>query len=114
MQKRSLWLSSGVLLVLLAMVPAIVSQAQDAPKTVITLAVQSFQRDLLKEPIERFEAENPDIDVVLKDAGFDFFDANSEDGITSALDGTQERVTNADIVSVNAQNIMPELTRAGY
>jgi ABC-type glycerol-3-phosphate transport system substrate-binding protein len=114
MRHRSSWLSLGVLLMLLAMIPVIVTQAQETPKTVITLAVQSFQRDMLREPIERFEAENPDIDVELKDAGFDFYNLTTQDGITEALDGTQERVTAADVVSVSAGNITPELTRAGY
>jgi ABC-type glycerol-3-phosphate transport system substrate-binding protein len=112
---RKLLAASFVPFFLFGILPAYVLQAQDVNKTTITLAVQGFQRDILTPVVEAFEAANPDIDVVLVElAPNQGGNVNDNDALATYLDGVQERITQADVIPVSTQNLLPEATRAGY
>lgn len=111
MCRRHLHLLLPLALLVFSIVPAL--QAQE--EVTISLAVQGFLSDLLRDPIAQFEAENPGIKVHLTstpDSGF--AEITSVDTLSSYLDSAEELASAADVLIVDSSTLSLASTRSGF
>lgn len=109
MFSRKLMLAA--LLTLISTVMA-VAPATGQGDIVLTMAVSPFVENLIDDAIlERFEAANPGVDVVLRTTSVPGYSPNN---VEEYLDNTEEFVTQGDVLFISAGNITPETTRTGY
>src|SRR5688572_6280312 len=100
------WVIIQLLLALISIMPATVSQAQE--QIVITLAVDAFRRDLFREPIARFEAENPGIKVnIINPAQQTGGGVTDVDSLNTYLDDMETLVSSADVMMLDNSQISP-------
>lgn len=90
------------------------TQAQD-DEVILTLAVWQFAGELFTaEFFADFEAQHPNVKVVIEGTGANFDFPAIGAGIDEHLDGVQDYTAAADVLMISSHNMSVEATRAGY
>ncbi len=111
---RSLLLITS-LLIFFSAFPMPLSHIEADSPTVISLSVPIGFKELMNEPLEAFESQNPNIKVIVVENSGNFATPPAF-GVEEHLDSVEKFVSSADVLFLDSQTnlLSPEATQAGY